>query len=212
MANTTPQGNLGDLERQKFITFPNGQIGAIVGDSLGNNPGNTEGQKTTYSASVLDFTPVASPTDFFNIFGSATKTIRITRIEILGEATANNQIDIVLVKRSTAGTLGSAVLTNLTAVPHDSNNAAATAVVSTVGTANYTTLGTLVGNVQSRSLSLPNPSTSTISSPSIVFDFTNRNEQGIVLRGITQQIAFNGNAESLPSGTVLDINITWTEE
>ncbi len=186
-------------------------------DSRGNAFVNTEGQKATYSASVSSFTPVASPTDFFNIFGSASKTIRITRIEISASTTSATPaaLDLSLNKRSTAGTAGSAVLTNLTGVPHDSTNAAVSAVASTVGTANYTTLGTLVGVVQARKLvATLTPLTATdfpITRP-LVFDFTNRNEQGIVLRGITEQLALGFGGASLPAGLSLDINITWTEE
>ena len=152
------------------------------------------------------------------MFGSATKTIRITRIEVSGSSTAATAatLTLQLVKRSTIGTIGSAVLTPLTAVPHDSGNAAGTAVVNTVGTANYTTVGTLVGQIQARMFSFTlTPFTATDFPECVptVFDFTNRNEQGIVLRGVTQQVAllFNG-APAMPAGALFNINITYTEE
>lgn len=200
-----------------FLSIPANAQSNYTGPSAGEIKVNTEGQKTTYSASVTNFSPVATPTDFWNIFGSATRIIRITRIEVCGTTSAATAaiLDLRVIKRSTAGTLGSAALTGLTAVPHDSANAAATAVVSTVGTANYTTLGTIVGIVQSRTLSLdltPFSATDFPSTIPLVFDFTNRNEQGLVLRGTSQQIGLNMNGDTLPAATALDINVVWTEE
>lgn len=89
---------------------------------------NTEGTKTTYSVGITGFTPAATATDFFNIIGSATKTVRVTRIAISGMATSGASIAISLVKRSAANTSGTP--TTPTPVPHDANDAAATAVVS----------------------------------------------------------------------------------
>jgi hypothetical protein len=178
---------------------------------------NTEGQRATYSASVTAFTPVATPTDFFNIFGSATKEIHITRLEISGTTTSAVETvhNIQIMKRSTAGTLGSATLTALTVVPHDSADAAGTAIPSTVGTANYTTLGTLVGQVQARNLILSLATFTATDFPvgnTLVFDFTNRNEKGIFLNNASEQLAINLNTETLVGTVKLDVNVTWTEE
>ncbi|GAC1502631.1 MAG: hypothetical protein NVS1B10_07460 [Candidatus Saccharimonadales bacterium] len=170
----------------------------------------------TYAASITGFTPVATPTDIFNIFGSATKSVLVTRIEVTGitsSATAS-ALDLQLIKRNTAGTLGTAVLTGVTAVPVDTNNPAATAVVSTVGTANYTTLGNLVGVVASKKLALTlSPATATDFPVGQVvsFAFNDLNEQGIVLRGTSDQLALGLNSATLPAGTALSINITWEE-
>jgi hypothetical protein len=181
-------------------------------------PVNTEGLKQTFSASITGFVPVATPTDFFNLCGSATKTIRITRVEISGTTTAaaGAALDLQLIKRSTAGTLGSAVLTPLTAVPHDSNDTVvADAVANTVGTANYTTLGSLVGVVRAIKFALqltPQTATDFPEMQSNVLDFSSRNEKALVLRGVAQQIALSMNGGALPAGTLLDINITFTAE
>lgn len=187
------------------------------GDTTGAASVNTEGQKATYSAAVTNFVPVAAPTDIFNIFGSSTKTIRVTRIQVSAITTLGTAAtyDLTLVKRSAAGTLGSAVLTNLSAVPHDSNYAVATGVPSTVATANYTTLGTIVGNLRSQKLvETLSPETLTdYGFPSfVVFDFSARNETAIVLRGTSQQIGLNLNGVTLNGGDKFDIDITWTEE
>lgn len=177
----------------------------------------TEGQKATYTASVTGFSPVASATDILNIFGSSSKTIRITRIEISGTTSAATAAvnDLQVIKRSTAGTLGSAVLTALTAVPHDSASAAASATISTVGTANYTTLGTSVGILQARKFTCQLATATATDFPIVpptIWSFTERSEQGIVLRGATQQLALNWNGGAVPAGCSLDISVTWTEE
>ncbi len=175
-------------------------------------PVATEGTKTSYSAYVTAFTPVATPTDFWNIVGSATKTVRVTRVELSGDATAANSVPTLLIKRSTAGTLGSAALTAVTAVPHDANDAAATAAVSTVGTANYTTVGTIVGNVRATELPLGVVGGLGAPEPPIAWHFTTRNSKGIVLRGVAQQLALNWAGVAVPAGTVLIIGVEWTEE
>ncbi len=105
-------------------------------------------EPATYSASVNGFTLAATPTDIFNIIGSATKTIRVTKIRLTGTTTSGSPISVsvMLTKRSTANTGG----TRATAinVPHDSTSAAGTANVGNY-TANPTALGTLVGNIRS---------------------------------------------------------------
>src|SRR5438270_5943479 len=52
---------------------------------------NFEGQVPTYSAAINAHAPAATPTDWFTILGSASKIIRITRIQIALRATAANQ-------------------------------------------------------------------------------------------------------------------------
>lgn len=179
---------------------------------------NTEGTKATYSAAFTAFAPVAAATDFINIFGSSTKTIRITRIEVSATTTAATAAvnDLQIIKRSTAGTLGSAVLTAATnIVPFDSLNAAATAVISSVGTANYTTLGTIVGVVDARKFTSQLATATATDFPVVhatVFSFTERNEQGIVLRGTAQQLALNLAGGTVPAGASFNVTITWTEE
>jgi hypothetical protein len=172
----------------------------------------------SYSAGVTGFTMVAAPTDILNIFGTGAKTISITRIEVSGITSAATAItlDAQIVKRSTAGTLGSAALTALTAVPLSSNNAAATAVVSTVGTANYGTLGTLVGVVATKKVPLTlSPATATDfpqNDTGVSFIFNDPSLQNLQIVNATEQVAINMNAPTLPAGTALNIFVYWTEQ
>ena len=173
--------------------------------ALGIAAVNSEGSKTTYSNGIIGFTPVATPTDFWQILGSATKTIRVLRVSISGFATAAISVDLQLIKRSTASTGGTP--TAPTIAPHDSNDAAPTGVVNSFA-ANPSALGTIVGIVSAAKLNLG----ATGAAGSVVWDFTTRNGQGIVLRGVAQQLALNWAGAAVPAGTLLNCDVEFSEE
>jgi hypothetical protein len=103
-------------------------------DKSGSSYSNNEGRLATYSASTITFTPnvgAGGTTDVCGIVGAANKVIKVKRFAVSGRATAANQLDAQLVKRSTADTAGSSTAANLTAVAHDSLDPAAAAVVTT---------------------------------------------------------------------------------
>lgn len=171
---------------------------------------NTEGTRVTFSAGntgVTGFTPVATPTDFAGVIGSATKTIRVLRVTISGVATAATPILTLLVKRSTANSGSTPVA--LTKVTHDSNNAALTCTVTTYTTTNPTT-GTLVGTVRAKYLNLGAAAGG--AAGEIVWDFTTRNGQGIVLRGIAEGLFLNWGGAAVPAGTLLTFDFECSEE
>ncbi|MDE1971390.1 MAG: hypothetical protein KGI50_07495, partial [Patescibacteria group bacterium] len=105
----------------------------------------TDSYKATYTASSGIFTCAASPTDFWQFFGSSTKTIRILKIyyENMNTSSASVYFDnIYLIRRSTANS-GASV--SDTVVPLDSNNPAATG-----SPGHYTanpTVGTTAGTI-----------------------------------------------------------------
>ena len=169
-----------------------------------------DGQKATYSACITGLVTATTPTDVFTISGSATKTIKITRLGFTGLQTTSALRDIVLLKRSTANTGGTS--TAPVAVSYDSNNAAATAVV-TAYTANPTALGTLVGNMRSYKYPLDaNPTgTSAVPSTPVEWMFGDKGGQAITLRGATQLFCVNLNSVT-STGDSLDIFVEWTEE
>lgn len=167
----------------------------------------TDGAKTTYSVASLGVGPALAPTDIFTITGSATKTIRINKISISGTKTTAGQIDIVLLKRSTANTGGVAVAQSI--VPHDSNNPSATAVAN-VYTSNPAVLGTLVGNIIVDKLFLPATGTATDGGTKS-YEFSIRAGQSIVLRGVNEVFALNLNAVSATGGS-FNITCEFTEE
>lgn len=159
--------------------------------------------KASYFASSLGLAVAASPTDVFTLTGSATKTIRITSIGITATKTTGGVADIVLLKRSTANTGGTS--STLTAVSHDSTNAAATAVARSY-TVNPTT-GTLVGNILTKKYFL---STATTLPSDLIVNFGDL-EQPIILRGVAEVFSLNLNAVT-QTGNSFDIYIRWTEE
>jgi len=170
----------------------------------GNVNANTEGVKASYRA-ASSFAPTGTAaTDVFVIGGSATKVIKVTHLAIACTATAAIATDVIILKRSTADTVGTPVAATL--VPLDSNDAAATATVNAY-TANPTT-GSLVGNLSLDKASI----TATTGAPQFYFeDFGIRNTRSVVLRGTAQQVAFNLNGASI-TGIACDAEVEWTEE
>lgn len=171
-------------------------VNATIADSV----------KQTYSASAVGFVAALLATDVFVIVGSASKTIKVTRVQIDGTTSAGSglSINLQLLKRSTANTGGTFVAD--TAVPHDSTNAAATATVGHY-TANPTT-GTLVGAVRSSRFDFGSTGGQTQSE---IWDFGSYKNQAVTLRGITQSLALNFNGATI-TGSIVDITIEWTEE
>lgn len=160
----------------------------------------------TYSAAITGLVAAATPTDIFTITGSATKTIRISLISISGTASLTAVKETLLIKRSTANSGGTS--TTPSAVPHDSTNAAGTAVVRA-----YTvnpTLGTAIGTIRTAKFILQSASTSTAMDYK-TFEFGNKPLQAVVLRGTTEVLALNLNLIT-SAGNSLNIYIEWTEE
>lgn len=167
-------------------------------------PGDSS--KATYSAAITSLVLAAAATDIFTITGSGTKTIKIKRLQISGTATTAGAFDFQIIKRSTANTAGTS--TNPTAVPHDSNDVAATALINAY-TANPT-LGTAVGIMKSIKATVTT-SAGAIPSISTVLEFGQHSGEAPTLRGTTQVLAVNFNAATAAGGS-LNIDIEWTEE
>lgn len=169
-----------------------------------------DGRNPTYCYSVTATAPVATPTAFIVMQGSATRTVRIKRMLITGAATAAGNMPVQLVRRSTAGTVGSAVLTAVTAGKRDTNDPAATAVVSTVGTANYTTLGTIVAQLGAQRMSMAALGTGTAAP--VTFNQNVNGEKSICLRGTSDYLTIEFNGAAVPSGGVVDFEIVTEED
>lgn len=179
-------------------------------------PGNTanttpwivsrvDGQKTTYAAAVQGLAPGATPQDIFTITGSATKTIRILYLSIAGFATSSSGLDVFVLTRSTANTGGTS--STATAVPLDSNNAAATATVRSY-TANPTA-GTLIGNIRTFHIQL---NTNAGGPDTHIFEWGIRPGQCPVLRGTSQVFAVNLGGIAAISGWSFTVSVEWSEE
>jgi len=164
-----------------------------------------DGVSKTYSASITGLVVAAAATDFFMITGSATKTIRITKIEVIGTATAAAATDILVIKRSTLNDGGTS--TTLTSVPHDSSDSAATSIIKAY-TVDPTSLGTSVGNIISHKLFL---STATTQPYAWKMLFGDRASKAIVLRGATQCLCLNYNGRT-NAGNAISISVEFIED
>lgn len=164
-----------------------------------------DGSKATYSASIIGLAPATSPTDLFTVTGSAIKTVRILQILATATRTAGGNADYVILKRSTANSGGTS--STLTAVPHDSSDSAATAVVRAY-TANPTT-GTLVGNISTQKIFTNTAGSGASDKFEEIYGI--RPSKGIVLRGVNEVFAFNLNGVTMTGGS-FDIHVEWTEE
>lgn len=165
---------------------------------------NREGRRRTYSAAVNGLTVAANPTDILTITGAASTTVRIKKIEFSCSSTNNLVTPMLLIKRSTANTGGTS--TAVTAVPHDSGDAAASATVLSY-TANPT-LGTTVGTIRTTRFQTSGANTVV---PSVLPWEFERTSKPPTLLSTSEVLALNLNANSI-AGSLFNIYIEWTEE
>ena len=198
-------------------SLTNGNRGDIQVDSRSymiHTP--ADGFKASYLASATSIAPAATATDVFTIYGSATygsatKTIRVTKILLSGSQTTGGTVAIQLIKRSTTNTGGTS--TTSTAVPNDSNDAAATATVLSY-TTNPSALGTSIGTLKSLRTQVPN--TTATSENSATFGYwelykADTPAKAIVLRGASQGLCINFGGVTVTGGSFSYV-VEWTEE
>jgi len=162
----------------------------------------------TYQISANNITPATTPTDILTLSGSASKTIRITKIIFTSTQTTAGINNWLIVKRSALNSGGTS--STPTIIPSDSTNPGATAV-PVLYSVNPTSLGASVGNVQVQKILSPTPSATTSNDPKI-FDFTNSGvDQGIVLRTASELLALNFAGAALPTGLVISVTLQWQE-
>lgn len=174
-----------------------------------------DGAKATYAFARSTFAIAATPTDVAIINGSATKTVRITRIEIdaLCTAATAGALEVQLVKRSAANTGGTST-GSPTGVAYDSNDPAPTSSV-TCYTANPSALGTSVGIVRdSKIVPVLSPFTATDfpQHDKLIWDFGNRPEKALVLNNANEGYAINLVGATIPAGLSMGISVELTEE
>ena len=154
----------------------------------------------TYGAAVIDLANTEA-SDIYCITGSATKTIKVHKINVSAIATTPIIQDVYIVLRSTLDTGGG--LSSVSVIKMDQNNNAATAVVNSFTSA--PTAGTSIGTVRSRKLAVGDQG-QTRASDLAQFVFDNP----IVLRGAAQAACVH--VESFGSGSSFDVDHQHTEE
>ena len=168
-----------------------------------------------YRASILFTLGVATPTEVVVMQGSATKTIRLTKINVQGWSTTAGVMKWKLSRRTSAGTLGSAVLTAIpTQGKSDSGTVASpTLTISTVGTANYTTVGTLGAILDCGVVGF---NLAAQINNTIPWEPTKGAAQAFVLRGTSDWLTLDGGADAggdaVPAGGVALITVEWVED
>lgn len=180
-------------------------------DSAGSGYVNAEGQKASYFAALGNNTPAATPTDVAILTGSATKTIKVTKVRVTVGATASGAVEYRLMKYS--GGTQSAVNTAFAAGTHagafDSNDPASTVItagLAGVYTSNPASSGTTVGIVDDWT-------TTILANAGVVFTYTCTDPaKCITLRGTSQVLAVNGNGHTLLTGEKFGVTFEYTEE
>lgn len=187
----------------------------VAVDAYGNMAVMSEGTKPTFSACALGLVPAAAATDVFTL-QAVGKTVRLLRLEVSGVATAAAAFGVALYKggvglADTGGTAATLLALPVAATHDLGNNPVATALLNAY-TANPTinrgtagTAGNLMVRAGTLNLSLPAGPASPL-----VWDFTTRNGQGLVLRA-GQHVALNFNGAT-NAGNIVQINAEFTEE
>jgi hypothetical protein len=175
-------------------------------------------QVPSYSQPVLQrptfiatFSGLAAPQtgagDVVCLVGSATKTIRISRISVSGIKTTAQSAVVNLVRRTTASSGG----TSTTAVnaKMDTTNAAPTAVLK-----GYTVVPTPGTGFFIRSASQGFGPGTGQPAPAMTWTFNPQEDltQQFTLRGVLEQACVNYPNAFTTDGPALDVDFTWTEQ
>lgn len=160
----------------------------------------------SYSASTGTITSVASATDISMICGNATNTVLLYSIRMSCTQTTAGVIAISIMKRSTADTLNAA--STMTAVAQDSNYSTAYSSVTYWQTSNPTSLGTLVGPIDTADIGCM--ATGTASPNDIYVSPSDWKMKPIVLRGTGQCVAVNLGGNTVTGGSFA-VTYDWME-
>jgi hypothetical protein len=186
--------------------------------SANNIPAVSLDSSRAYYRASASFTPVSTGAlTLIQVQGSATKTVRITRVTLSANSAATVASMVAYTQlTSTAGTTGTAV--NPTIAKMDTNSAAATAVVTHYTTAAQT-VGTLIGGPLSFfQLPLSITAIPTAAQPATL-PYTVFPENGvpigqaIVLRGAAQYYnVVNSAPANFANAPVIQYTIEWVED
>jgi hypothetical protein len=164
------------------------------------------GGAPTYSGGIVNFTPQATPQDFFTLTGNALVVCRLRLVEVWTGATAAEAMELQLVYNTAPDTGGTS--TAPVAVPLDPNDAAPLCTLAAYTVA--PTAGTTLGLIAAGRVAGPILAGAGQQTP-LVWTFSALNDKPPTLRTVNQQIALNGNAAALPAGIKFSIRFTWTE-
>lgn len=192
-------------------------MGAFQDASSVNYPAYTLDSNMPHYRASTSFTPQAtSALTVAALKGSASKTIRVTRVAIGGSATALSSTLFLIRKVSALGAGGTVVTPTVAKL--DSESAAATAVAEV-----YTTTAKAADTAIDGSLCTFQLFQTTVTTPTVAYNeqmvvFPERGgsgmaNQAIVLRGTSEILAItNANGGNLAAGSILQVTIEWRED
>jgi len=192
-------------------------MGAFQDASSVNFPAYTLDTTMPHYRASANFTPAAtSALTVIKLTGSASKTVRVTRVAVGGVSTALSTSVFKLIRVSAIGAGGT--LVSPTIAKLDTGAGAATAVAS-----HYTTAANAADTTAEGPLLHSNVFTSTVTTPTVAYIeqqvlFPEKaasalGGQCIVLRGTSQILAVTNVAPAnLAAGTVLNYTIEWRED
>ena len=144
------------------------------------------------------------------IQGSATKTVRIREIKINGAADTAIITNIGVYRASNSGTSGSATVTAITAMAHDTSNSA-TAVVSKVAGV-MSTAPTVVAYSNGDWLFVADAGAAVDGYSPLTYKYGDDGSQAFVLRGTGQYAVISNELANTANNQSYYITITTTEE
>lgn len=166
----------------------------------------TEGTVPTYRAGATGLTLYSTAAAvLLEIQGSATKTVRIKRIEIWGQAGTKFFTELKLQRATTVGG-GAPVAAALG--QHDVSDAAATAVVNSYAAAS--TAGSNAAVIGAKVLGVSPPAASMGAVPA-VWSFAANDDKPIILRGASQWLEVYNTITGLGTAT-FGFEIEWEED
>ena len=164
--------------------------------------------KSTYRVSLSAFSPIAGNT--ISLAGSATKTVRVTRVAFTLQS-ADNTFDSIEVQVLKLSAISGGTSSTLTPIPLDSLNPTVSASAKS-----YTVAPTVtsLGAVSSRRIiSLPSGSNSgVIDMEEFIYGNSISGTSPVVLRGTAEAITINLSTIGGGAGTTLSGSIEWIEE
>lgn len=167
-----------------------------------------------YSASKAGLVPAATAAELLVMQGAANVVHRIKKIHIEGDGGADtiNLLTWKLNRWSSAGTVGSAVLTAIpTQAQYSKGASAPTLVISTVGTAAYTTAGTNAGILATGRCWTQKNATFAAGQANVLVDlsFGWNGDQCPTLEGASDWLVLT--ATAVVATARLDITVQWEE-
>ncbi len=169
-------------------------------------------QETTYFANYkAGSVGTGATTNILTFAGSATKTVKVTRITVSATATTAAAIFDLCLNRQSAADTGGTAATTATILKAAVADAAATAVAPLFYTAGPTA-GTTTGTISSFKLFAPITATgSTFGNVVEILGVPGRACKPITLVGITDVLALTLNSATPANASSFDIHVEWTE-